>query len=271
MGEFDEIPGLYRKLRLLIEAGFYKDWDTLGKEFGVSGNAVQGWGHGSLKQRRNWVPKRHHEKLIEVFAKCFPGVHGALQIRSLILGPVRDIEAALSLGEVVSLPQLIKNEGKCDSCGLFPKSSSLGLVETDEAPERDAQFVVDLRASFRLEFETRFHGSYTYALQHFAKEWSPLPSGFDAKSGTIHLPGFGKAGMLICMSEKAQPGHHRFVVLQTLTPVPLSATNALLHDSTLDVRALDELSSFYATQKLTERRIFYVDIRIRKPGHDDKE
>jgi len=265
VGGFGEIPMLYQKFRLLIAYGIYRDWKALGAEFGVSGKTVQAWGHGSAKQRVNWVPEHHHTTLIDVFAKAFPGKsYGPTKIRNLILAPLHDLERELLLSKSSSLIDLIEQEGRNDACGLFTHASTLDLVTRRGARQRQPQFSIGLATPFRLEFQTGFHGGKTYALQQVEKLWAPVDSSFDAANRVIHVPGFCDDGEPDFMEENEDAGRHRFVVIQTKATFPVSAQTVLRQPNVLDSRTLDELAAFYSDLKKTERRIFYVDIEISK-------
>lgn len=263
MDGFGEIPALYLKFRLLIAHGVYKDWKTLGAEFGVSGKTVQAWGHGSAKQRVNWVPEHHQATLIKVFGKAFSSKnYGPTKIRNLILAPVYDLERELQLSRTYSLIDLIEQEGRSDACELLFPSSKLDLVSRRSARQRQPQLSVAMTKPFRLEFQTGFHGRKTYALQQVERLWAPIDSSFDASGRIIHVPGPDDSGKPDFMEEHENKGLHRFVVLQTKALLPLSAEAALRQSSILDSRTLDELAAFYSDIRKTERRIFYVDIEI---------
>lgn len=263
MGGFGEIPMLYQKFRLLIAHGIYRDWKDLGAEFGVSGKTVQAWGHGSAKQRMNWVPEHHQAALIGVFAKALPGKdYGPARIRNLILAPVYDLEQELQLSKRYTLIDLIEQEGRNDVCGLFTPASTLDLVSRRGARRRQPQFSIGLATPFRLEFRTGFHGRQTYALQQIEKLWAPVDSSFDAANRLIHVPGVCDDDEPDFMEENEDAGRHRFVVIQTKTTFPVSAQTVLRQPNVLDSRTLDELAMFYIDLKKTERRIFYVDIEI---------
>ncbi len=263
MAEFGEISALYQKFGLLISNGFYSDWKTLGDEFNVEGKTVQSWGHGSAKQRANWVPERHQAKLIPVFAKAFAHKdYSPSKIRSLILAPLPDFERELQLSKSRTLTELIEREGRSNGCDLYTPTAKLHLVSRSNAHKRQPDFSISLATEFRLEFRTGFGGAHTHALQHVEKLWAPVDTSFDAAAGIIHVPGFVDEGKLDFMVEKDHPGLHRFVVLQTRAAFPLSVQTAFRQSSVLDSRTLDELAGFYADLKETERRIFYVDVAI---------
>lgn len=266
MGEFGEIPGLYQKLRLLISLGFYKNWESLADAFGVRPGTVKSWANGSDKQRPDWVPAKHQPTLIAIFGQALAGKnYSRANVKSLILASPRDLEAELRAAQSYALAELIEREGRNDSCALFTRSSRLDLVSRSRARKRVSQFRLALGKDFRLEFHTDINATHTFALQHINRLWGALDSSFDLAQRVIHVIGFDERGEPDFMCERDHDGDHRFIVLQTKGALPASVQNALRQHSVLDNRTLNELSDFYADQKMTERRIFYVDIEIDKP------
>lgn len=93
-----QIPGLYRKFRLLIDYGRVEDWEALGALFGAKPSTVKWWGHGNVHRPPDQLPSQHLEKFVALVAGALPPEISPETVKDLVHGPVASFEAALRNG-----------------------------------------------------------------------------------------------------------------------------------------------------------------------------
>jgi len=259
-----EIPGLGRKLRMLVEHGHFENWNDLAKTFERARSTVYGWGHGTDERAAGTIPGDRLDKLIEVVQSCLPQEITRDEAKSLVLAPVIEFEAEFKSQALVSLNQIIDTEAKSNSAKLYVKpKANIGLVETDQMLEPEPELSVQLDKWFRLEFNTSAKSGYVSALQNIGQSWGAVATEFKQDTGTLHLPGLKEDGSMAHIRERHEPGFHRFIVLQTPEPPPVEFKRYLADGIALDGMIIRRMTQFYSDQVLNRRQMFLLNLKIR--------
>lgn len=264
------IPGLDRKLRLLIDYDHFTDWIDLGKAFGRAPSTVQWWGHGDNARKPNTIPAGRYARLLEIVATSLGEEALNERIKTLVFAPVAEFEAELRARDHVSLNKIIAAESVSNSGRLFLKPVvNTGLIETDRtpAPERNLPTVAR-DVWFRIEFSATNKTGHVLALQHVGKSWGLVSTHFDKPESTIHLPGQRDQQTLAYMRERLSVGLHRFIVIHTPKRPPAELADLLAEQLALDAPNLERIAHFYNEQPLAQRRIFLLTLLIEdRPQH----
>ena len=257
-----EIPGLGRKLTLLVEHGHFNSWNDLAKTFDRARSTVYGWGHGTDERAAGTIPGNRLEKLIDIVQSCLP--KGAMQeeAKVLIFAPTIEFESEFKSQAMVSMNQIIDTEAKVNTGRLFLKPKAIaGLVESDQIPEQEPELSVQLGKWFRLEFNTSAKTGYVLALQNVGQSWGAVATHFERETGTVQLPGLKDNGVVAHIRERHEPGLHRFIVMQTPEPPPMEFTRYLADGIALDGVIIRRMAQFYSDQN--RRQMFLLNLEIR--------
>lgn len=260
------VPGLGRKLRLLIDYGHFKNWNDLGNAFECSGKTVQWWGHGDDDRSSSTIPGKHFETLIDILKTCLPHGTSRAEVLGLIPAPSAELELLLQAQAQVSLNRIIEAEADTQSGSLFLKpKAGVELIETDQKPPvPKPDLTVSLNDRFRLEFNVDLKSGYFSSMQHAGKNWGPVRVHFDKKRGVILLPGFKPDGELAHMWESRDAVINRFIVMQTPEPSPPEFRRYLEDELALDGSVIGRIAHFYSAQPKQRRRIFVLTLDIKE-------
>ena len=260
------VSALGRKLRLLIDYGYFKDWNDLGNAFDRAGSTVQYWGHGSDDREAGTIPANRYETLIDIFASCLGERFSRDEVVRLIFASVAELEAELQAQALVSLMRLIELEAETGTGALFLMSEAeAGLIETDQEPHRPKpEHSVRLGQWFRLEFPARLTTGHIAAIQHSGQSWGAVPNCLADHTGLkVYSPGFRPNGEFAFMRERREAGFHRFVVLQTREPPPVEFKQYLADQIALDGAMLGRLARFYHDQPKTSRALQMLTLEVK--------
>ncbi|MCP4183052.1 MAG: hypothetical protein GY761_07010 [Hyphomicrobiales bacterium] len=261
-----EIPGLGRKLRLLVEHGHFDSWNDLARTFGRARSTVYGWGHGTDERAAGTIPGNRFEVLIDVVLSCLPPETTREEAKMLVLAPVIEFETEFKSQAMVSMNRIIGDEAKTSSGKLYPKpKANAGLIESDQNPEPELEpgLSIQLGKWFRLEFNTTAKTGYVSALQNIGQNWGAVAAHFERKTGRVLLPGFKTNRTLAHIRERREPGLHRFIVMQTPEPPPTEFTRYLVDGIALDGVIIRRMAQFYSDQHQNRRQMFLLKLQIR--------
>ena len=259
-----DIPGLGRKLRMLVEHGYFENWNELAKTFERARSTVYGWGHGTDERAAGTIPGDRLEKLIEVVQSCLPPETTREHAKMLVLAPVIEFETEFKSQAMVSLNQIINVEAKTNSAKLYVKpKANIGLVETDQMPKPEPELSVQLGKWFRLEFNTLAKSGYVSTLQNVGQSWGAVATEFRQDTGIVLIPGLKEDGSMAHIRERHEPGLHRFIVLLTPEPPPMEFKRYLVDGIALDGMIIRRMTQFYSDQVLNRRQMFLMNLKIR--------
>ena len=120
-----EIPGLGRKLRLLVEHGHFRTWNDLAESFDRSRSTVYGWGHGNDDRSPGTLPGNRFEALTNIVQSCLPKETTRTEARALVFAPVLEFEAAFNSQAMISLNRIIEAEARQRTYKFLHKNSRL--------------------------------------------------------------------------------------------------------------------------------------------------
>jgi len=260
-----EIPGLGRKLTLLVEYGHFENWNDLAKTFDRARSTVYGWGHGTDERAAGTIPGDRLDKLIEVVQSCMPQETTREEAKAHVMAPVIEFETEFKSQAMVSLNRIINVEAKTNSGKLYMKpKANVGLIESDQMPEPEPELFVQLGKWFRLEFNTSAKSGYVSALQNVGQSWGAVTTLFKQDTGTVHLPGLKEDGSMAHIRERHEPGFHRFIVMQTPEPPPMEFKRYLADGVALDGMIIRRMAQFYSDQVLNRRQMFLLKLKIKE-------
>lgn len=257
------IPGLGRKLTLLIDHGHFKDRDNLAEAFNRARSTVYGWGHGGDARAPGTIPSNQTENLVEAVRSCLPPETTFDEAKYLAFAPVAELEMRLSMQAQSSLINVIDNEAVRNAGRLIPMPpADAGLIETDLEPqEPDSDISVHIDQWFRIEFSTAMTTGHVIALQHVGQSWGPVSCYVDKKARRIMLPGRNEAGQLAHIRERKEDGLHQFIVLQTPEPPPTEFRRYLTDKIALDGTIIRQVTDFFSGQPV-QRKLFLLEVDI---------
>lgn len=257
-----EIPGLYRKFRLLIAYGHAKDWDELAFRFGAKASTLKWWGNGSDVRAPDQLPSKHLEALLDIIGDALAPETAPDTVQSIAFGSAADFEEALRRRDPGLLEALLDAEADRENIHLFLKSGSAGLVETEEEAAMGSNLVVPLDAWFRIECTAPRAVRHAIVLQNAQKIWGTVPLATSENRRRIFIPGYGPDGSPAFMRERSLAGINRFIVFQTHAPPPPAIMDHLKAGVALDYTALSSLIDFYSAQRTDQRHLFLLELTI---------
>ena len=258
------IPGLGRKLTLLVEHGHFNSWNDLANTFERARSTVYGWGHGTDERAAGTIPGNRLEKLIDIVHSCLSLETTREEAKSLIFAPVTEFETEFRSQAMVSINQIIDTEAKANSGRLYLKpKANAGLVESDQLSEPQPELSIQLGNWFRLEFNTSAITGYISALQNVGQSWGAIATHFERETGAVHLPGLKGNGLAAHIRERREPGLHRFIVMQTPEPPPIEFMRYLADGIALDGVIIRRMAQFYLDQHQSRRQMFLLNLEIR--------
>lgn len=264
-----EIPGIYRKFRLLIEYQHAAGWDDFAKHFGVAEGTVKGWGQGNAGQARDALPPRHLERFESLIKQALPGNAGPDRVREIVYGPALLLEQALRANAPAALDELLEAEADRGRIRLVRKPLQPNLIERErDGPERPVPSLA-LDAFFRIACDAPFPVRHAVALQQAQRLWGFVPAEIDPSMRRILLPGFKEDGSPDFMRERTQTGLHRFIVFQTADAIPIPIAPPDRAAVTLDPATLAGIVAFYRAQRETARHLYLLELKIGDPNERD--
>lgn len=258
------IKGLTSKFRLLRAYGGYRGVQTLAHEFGVSPTTLYGWGSGRRgRGNRDQLPAHHLPKLLDIAGRCLGGGYSVERVRELVIGPLGEFETALGSGARSTLVILAETEGRRAGFRFEVKpGQNLGLADTDDVEEPEADFSVARGVWFRFEVPTPLRSQHAVALQNAGHRWSVFPAEVDLRDGVVRVPGRKRDGGFGYLREREQSGFSRYIVIQAPAPAPAGLMNYFHGRVELDMAALNLAAAFYEEQNPVRRALFVADIQV---------
>lgn len=257
------IPLLNKKLDLLRKhAGL--TWKILGEQLGKSPKTIAGWGYGAGGNPPDTVADANISNVLNLFAEAL-SQHDAVDAKALTLGPIDRFEAALKVQDYSSFRALIDQEGITDKGALFMRTGhGLSVIETEKMLQERYDHQIAPGSWFRIEFATGFHGRHVLAMQWTQQAWHFVPCHFDREGGNIYLPDLDEDGKPTFMRETQETGRSQFIALHLDVPLPATVLSAFQNKTRLDRTDLSELAAYFLRQSTTRRRLFVINVDIRK-------
>lgn len=266
-----EIPGLGRKLSLLVEHGYFPDRESLADAFGRARSTVYGWGHGGEGRASDTIPGDQVENLIKAVRACLSPEVTMDEARYLVYAPIAEFETRLLIQAETFLSDIICKEAVRGSGSLFPMPPvDAGLIDMEQESQEPApNFSVPVGQWFRIEFSSAKRDGHVCALQHVGQSWGAVPCHFDRECGRVLLPGYKNGGELAHIREREETGRHQFIVLQTPKPPPIEFQRYLVDGIPLDGTIIRQLTYFYSNQPISRRKLLLLEVEIAARSHSN--
>tara|TARA_R110002072_G_scaffold150788_2_gene299378 strand:+ start:13974 stop:14894 length:921 start_codon:yes stop_codon:yes gene_type:complete len=209
----------------------------------------------------------HVEKLDyanEVDRKAFNG-----QTFEEFNGGVPAFSAVPELGQGLIQPSLLplsrlinRDANMTNGEVIVDKAKSLGAVTRRSEARPDRQKILSTSDWFRIEFSGALKNGNSVGLQENRRNWSFLSTAQRFGEAVILLPGLDESGRLDWMQEREWTGINRFILIETLAPLPSQMQFAYQSDLPLDSNFLQSIANFYELQDPSARRISVVVLEI---------
>lgn len=261
-----EVCELRRKFQLLKSYGVITSLNDIAEKVGRKENTLWGWADGNATTDPNQVPQKNFEAFQIAFIEVLDGHVSPERAEALLFAPASHLENELRRtkgSQTPSLLDLIEAEADTTAIKLIrmtdDQKNERGLIETqlDRQPKGPIHHVKQ-GEWFRLVVERDLSKTNIIALQHGGGLWGAVPWSVESGKGHLHLPGLKSDGTPAYMREVNALGPNMFVVVATMTPVPVWALDQQVYDAA----ALSALREFFAMAEKTARRLVCLRLEI---------
>ncbi len=255
------IPGLHRKLDILISRGGAEDKKAIAKQLDISMKTLNWYAHGAATRQAGQIPYERLDALVELFRGCFPSTISDADIAQTLRLSVTEFEQEIETLWAPSWETLIAEHGIYDRGKLFFRETDSHLVEVG-SNSRDDLPVVPLRSWFRLEFPSLFHGEHLLGIQLGGGLIGRLPVERNDVHDRLIAPGYKDDREFSYMRERRDEGVHQFIAIQSARPFPNVILQEFYRGTAIETATLQKLAVHLVACKEADWKVFVQRLQI---------